>query len=268
MNDLTEDRDRGSIVPAAPAAPSRSRTVTQTKSDIERSLIKPMTAHWDLHTAHPGWSTAFFGARDMALRGGPWGGYARENAAAALAAMPSTEELSAVEAMLEGVVQATPDRAKVKVILSLMIDSFPNGRPADVATYLETLVHYAMHDRLSPHVVALTCKEIERTAKFLPAVSEFLEQAGKLNNAQSMLERTTQAIDVRRRLEEGLAMPMAPPPRATVWEPPATIEEAFGAAPLGQKPSDPPQPRYASPQEMAAALRGSVAMPEENNDDE
>lgn len=78
---------------------------------------------------------------------------------------------------LADAIEAQPfDLAKVRMIVALMVDSFPNARPHSPETYIEALVQQIEADEYSSAVVANACDAVVRKSTFLPSVSEVLEK--------------------------------------------------------------------------------------------
>lgn len=100
------------------------------------------------------------------------GGIARCQRALALA--PDAGGLKVFIRRLEIVATAAPDQRTNRYLIGLMVSAYPNGRPADLDVYCESLLHDAMSLGFSPHVVATACRTMRRTLRFLPAVADFV----------------------------------------------------------------------------------------------
>ncbi len=72
---------------------------------------------------------------------------------------------------------APPDRAQTIALVAMMLDAYPHGRPANLSAYADSLVHDLLDLKFSPAVVAMACRSIRRTSKFLPSVAELVEAA-------------------------------------------------------------------------------------------
>lgn len=108
-----------------------------------------------------------------------------EDAIALLAKFPSAEQERDRAAQISRAMKAGSDRKAIVGMVAMLIDAFPSGRPANPEAYLDTIVHDLLSLRYSPEVVALACRNIRRTSKFLPSVSEIMEAA---ENAYSHFE--------------------------------------------------------------------------------
>lgn len=150
-------------------------------------------------------------------------------------------------AEVEGVIRAVqtawsakPDRNRSGVIIGRMIDSFPNARPHNPATYRENLVHLCEVDGYSPAVVALACDRIMRDEKheFLPAPAVFLAACKQeFDELRNMHRHAHITLEGRNHLETALAKlnaaeegtePALPVPIDNDLQPPAeTIRSAI-----------------------------------------
>jgi hypothetical protein len=61
------------------------------------------------------------------------------------------------------------------ILLGLMLDSFPNRGKETRETYFATLDHEVARDGFSPSVVAVATRNLRRSSRFVPTVSEVLE---------------------------------------------------------------------------------------------
>lgn len=60
--------------------------------------------------------------------------------------------------------------------IAALLGSYPSGTPSTPEVYTKMLVeHVAINDELNWIILDCACREIERTQKFLPAISEILE---------------------------------------------------------------------------------------------
>jgi hypothetical protein len=216
MTDALSPSDHGgrSLVPAEPAKPSRARTIATTMQDIDRQMIGPMNVWSDLETAFPAWFNAFIRVRDVAagnrlsvndLLNHRWGPRLCRDLEAAEAALPSAQALEKAHAVVEGVLQTPVDPRRTRVMIGLMVDGFPNARPHNPEAYLETLVHEVVETGTRPHVVAVACRTVTRTAKWLPTPSEFLEVCGKVDKVAWWDDMLGQATRVQARIADVLA---------------------------------------------------------------
>lgn len=72
-----------------------------------------------------------------------------------------------------------------RILIGLMVDAFPNGRPERLGTYQDALAFDLLDTGAPPTVVAQALRQVRRGRVFLPAISEVLEAV-----AVTLRERT------------------------------------------------------------------------------
>lgn len=92
---------------------------------------------------------------------------------------PSDADLDDLTARARAALHSPFDKAKSRMAVGLMLAAFPNGRPHDPEAYLETIAHEIEVTGYGPASVAKGCNTVARSAKFLPAAAEVLEQIEK-----------------------------------------------------------------------------------------
>ncbi len=86
--------------------------------------------------------------------------------------------------------QANP--AQNRLIVGVLIDSFPNARPHDPETYLEALVAELAAGEYPAMAVAKACNMLVRSSKFVPSVAEVVQTVERV---VAFLERVTHAYE-------------------------------------------------------------------------
>jgi hypothetical protein len=71
--------------------------------------------------------------------------------------------------------QETPTRG----MIGLLLDAFPHSRPPNLPAYAGSMLHDVVAAGYSPSVVAAACRELRRTLKYPPAISEMLAACEK-----------------------------------------------------------------------------------------
>jgi hypothetical protein len=175
-----------------------SLAIGEALATAEAALIVDTKAErpWTDETFHELWRLT--DPRDLCGRG------AHQQCQRALALAPAAGSLEAFIRRLEIVAAATPDRRTTRRLIGLLVDAFPNGRPADFYVYCESLLHDAMSLEFSPQVVATACRILRRTVRFLPTVAEFVETCeaqrkeirAALHYAQRLQERLAKAAEI------------------------------------------------------------------------
>jgi hypothetical protein len=214
MNDVVQHTGATSVAAHTPQAPSaaaaKARKVAETLRKAHDVLLEPQRRWAQLDQDFPGWFKAHCAGRDMRftaehLAAGEYHRAARARAGEYLEAVPTSGLLSRVGGIFATAVEMHIDAVQSRLLLGLMIDGFPNARPHDPATYLETAVHEVTVRRYSPSAVAAARQDIMASCKFLPTVSEVLsvcEEAQKsLETYRKLLE---QAVDTRHQIEDAI----------------------------------------------------------------
>jgi hypothetical protein len=83
-------------------------------------------------------------------------------------------------------------RSQVAKHVSLLIGSFPNANPGDPETYTKMLIEEIMAAVVSVVSLETACRNIRRSAKFLPTISEVLEA---IKEANSLWSKRWEAIE-------------------------------------------------------------------------
>ena len=73
----------------------------------------------------------------------------------------------------------TSTESVVKKQIGQLIGSFPNANPTSPEIYIAAILFDVLDTGIPDSVVHTTCREIRRTMKFLPTISEFLDVANK-----------------------------------------------------------------------------------------
>jgi hypothetical protein len=204
--------------PAQGSPRSKAATVAQGLRRINEGLLRPVQAFEDLNGFAGGlWRRIAYTtdrrhafsliADEPELASIVDHDAARARAVALLLErMPAMEALLAVGRGLRGIELQDRDEAQTRLLVALMIDSFPAGRPHDPVSYFENAVFEVDALRLPPVAVAMGTREIVRTKSFMPSIAELLEacrsKAAELKSASKLVDR---AIAARRDLEAAAA---------------------------------------------------------------
>ena len=134
--------------------------------------------------------------------------------------------------------------AQTRLLVALLVDSYPAGRPASPDTYVETLIAMAEEEGLSPAMVAETYRTLVRTARFLPVPAEFIAAAQEVAwPLRAALRSVDQAQVLRAWLEHVLEPRAVAPPRpgvqGTVRDRPPATETPWLNGPGGLAPPVP-----------------------------
>lgn len=107
---------------------------------------------------------------------------------AALSALPSAERLDEVAKLAAELLEvATPAVAKRE--LAQLIAAFPSASLADPEMFLTTLLYDVLDIGIPDVVLVVACREIRRTHKFVPAISEVLAVAEAISEKWKSLSR-------------------------------------------------------------------------------
>lgn len=91
-----------------------------------------------------------------------------------------------------------PNKTKNRMLLSVMIDSFPNARPHSPEVYFEVLADQILEEGFPPVAVAAGCNQIVRSQTFLPPTAEVITIIAKENSKlQGHLYRVRKVEDAR-----------------------------------------------------------------------
>ncbi len=99
---------------------------------------------------------------------------------AALQYQPDRLSLATIRNDLATAIMGKAAPTANRLIVGLMVGSFPNVRPYSPETYLEALVEALDQTGLPPASVAKACNEITRTRSFAPSVAEVIEMAERV----------------------------------------------------------------------------------------
>ena len=200
MTDLVITED--AHTPAAPRPP-RSRAIGESLAKSEEKFL--------IDTDKRPWSReAFSKALELRSCGAVGGWRLWSEARQALELGPPVADIESHVDRLEIAVEGPPEPRATRYMIALMVAAFPNGKPADIDVYCETLLHDAVSMGFTPQVVARACRTLRHTAKFLPSVSEFIE-AG--TEAKSDLDRARRhSVMMRDLLRQAAAIASQPEP--------------------------------------------------------
>ncbi len=184
------DVARISTAPAAPAPAPLSRGIAKSLAIAESALIPVLKAPWpdDLYQAL---ATACAPLEDggFRYRAPEWRADQIDTLRQVIACWPDSETLDAYALPIVEAKTAPPDRAQTTALVGMLLDAFPNGRPANLSAYADSLVHDLLDMRFSPAVVAMACRSIRRGSKFLPSVAEMVEAAESAKEKLSLAIR-------------------------------------------------------------------------------
>jgi hypothetical protein len=145
-------------------------------------------------------------AWDLAARTSELRARARRRVDWLLFVLPPPQELDRLRQPISELLEARPHVGQVRLLLGLMIDRYPNGRPPNLPVYLEGLVDQVLAAGYPPAVVAAACDRWVATQKWLPTASELVDackaQAWALKAALDALDR---AAKLRTRILEAVA---------------------------------------------------------------
>jgi hypothetical protein len=102
---------------------------------------------------------------------------------------------------LEALAITTP--AAMRNQVGMLIGCFPNASLPNPEVFASTLIYDLLDLRISDAAFELACREIRRTQKFLPAISEIIEQVKRTESMWRLIIRMPQEVaKVKSRLEE------------------------------------------------------------------
>lgn len=120
----------------------------------------------------------------------------REN----LEALPSDND---VEQLVQAVRKALSvcSEKNIRRQVAQLIGSFPNANPTDPETYIAALVFDLLDSQIPDAILILTCQELRRTCRFVPAIAEVIDTANRhLEQWQQVLTIPDTLSRVRQRL--------------------------------------------------------------------
>ena len=188
---------------------ARVSPVAKLLAEIQKTLLAPMkeamatpsdAIRLGLHEREKTWSA------DRLLEPNNAGEHEVQDAHALLNRLPEPEELIPAIAAAEAILATPPDMPKARTLIGLMLDSYPNASPHAPESYVEVLIHHAMHESFPPHAIGAACDETVSTSKFLPAPAEFLTTCrNKHGGVLSRLRALKDAVAVRERVDAALS---------------------------------------------------------------
>lgn len=185
---------------------NRSEQAAKSFAAVKANLLAPFNV--TATTKLMAWSDIVFNARsteftpEQFLEPTRGGQRAVEHAEKALSLIPPTDELASALKVIEPACEAAADATKIRALIGLMIDSFPNAAPHSPEVYMEGLVHRAVDAKWPPSAVAQACDELATTMKFPPAPVEFIA-ACEASLKYLKMRRTvlSEALAVRQKIE-------------------------------------------------------------------
>ncbi|PHY12850.1 hypothetical protein CSW58_09815 [Caulobacter sp. B11] len=79
--------------------------------------------------------------------------------------------------IVEHLKPAQPGQARAMV--GMLVDAFPNGRPQNAVAYMESILHDVVDMGFSAVAIAMACRELRRSSRFLPTVAEVVGACGE-----------------------------------------------------------------------------------------
>lgn len=120
-----------------------------------------------------------------------------ERAKELLTMFPSPSECAGiVEALRAEVNKPASPKANLAMV-GILLDTFPAGRPANLAAYLAAIVHDVTALGFTPSEVATACQTIRRSNTFLPSVAEIVAACTKARDEwQGALQLAERHVDI------------------------------------------------------------------------
>lgn len=148
-----------------------------------------------IYAADPAWMNSrvmfYEGATRPIVRSQSMRDAELEHLRAVLDVLPSKAAFQDMKARVAPAL-ATFDFNSTRLIVALMVDGFPNGRPHEPVVYVESLIQELKVSGFSPAVAAKACNDVLRGMRFLPAVAELV---GLASSAREDVERFFRTID-------------------------------------------------------------------------
>jgi hypothetical protein len=155
---------RTPILRAVPASDAASVSPTAALQLVERAAASLMAEDAKLRSLEPlRRPPAAIGAAD------------RAQALAQRTRLLSRADYGELLATFRQSVSAPARREAVLVLVATLIDAYPTQKIANPAVYLHALVEDLTEERFSEPAVAAACRQLRRTTRFAPAISEVLE---------------------------------------------------------------------------------------------
>lgn len=191
MNAPAERQQDRSIVPTSPRRQTKAEQVAKSLTHIRENLLPPFSALQAVTRGVPSADSQGERVVAMFLRPStirqPTTDADREmmltRVEQPLLSQPETDFVRAELDKVETAATAAFDLRQTRFMIGLMIDAFPNARPHDPGSYLETVIDMVRGEEPSPAVVAKACDDIKRSCKFPPAASEVLEKVVEAKRA-------------------------------------------------------------------------------------
>lgn len=176
--------------------------------DASAELQRTYRAVSAFRLAHPGWKVPSAYDRPKPidvelLRSGR--GSESHRARAIIAVTAPTPEIRALQAELKSFADAAPNPNQSRLLISLLVDRYPNQRAHEPRMYLAGLIHQVEQGRYTPPMVAWACDAVLLTSKFLPSPAEFGEALGKARWPGIAATEVDRALELREQAETALA---------------------------------------------------------------
>jgi hypothetical protein len=78
------------------------------------------------------------------------------------------------DALVQASTLGTSDEIASRAMIGMLLDAFPHSRPPNLDAYAGSMLHDVASMGFNPAVVAAACRELRRTLKFPPAISEMV----------------------------------------------------------------------------------------------
>ena len=179
----------------APATPAPRPTADPVRSlaEVEARAIAPLD--WPEFADGPEARSAIYRAGGFLRaerRGGPdhwiW-----DKAQEVLSYDVDEAALAQLPVAISRALSASPDRKATALLIGLLIDAFPAGRPANMAVYVGSMAYDLADMGFGPAIVAMACREVRRSATFLPTIAELVKACSaarkELEGRRSMADR-------------------------------------------------------------------------------
>lgn len=118
-----------------------------------------------------------------------------------LEALPNQGDLEQLAEVVGKALSICSEKA-VRRHVAHLIGAFPNASPTDPETYIAALVFDVIDCQIPDAILLLTCQEIRRTSRFVPAISEVI---GTAQHFLSEWQKVLACTETLSRTREGLA---------------------------------------------------------------
>lgn len=175
------------------------RQMAESVLEASAKLQRPYAAVAEFKQAHPHWRpSAHDPNRKISVELLQRGRRSEvERLHAVLAQTAPAADIQALQADLRPFFEASPNPSQSRLLIGLMVDRYPQ-KPHAPESYVAGLRDLADGGGYTAPMVARACDVVAKTAKFLPAPAEFLEE----------LERATWPGIAAKELERGLKLRM------------------------------------------------------------